>query len=283
MKLVRFGAPGAERPGLIDATGTIRDLAGVVPDIAGPVLSDAGLAALHEIDLDSLPAVRDGVRIGPCVGGVGKIVGIGLNYSDHAAEAGMPEPSEPILFTKAVSSLCGPNDPTPMPPGSEKLDWEVELAIVIGTTARHVPEADALSHVAGYAVCNDVSERGWQLDGTGQWVKGKSYDNFAPLGPWLVTRDDVPDPQNLSLWLDVNGSRVQAGTTAKMIFGAAHLVSYVSRFMTLHPGDVITTGTPPGVGMGMKPPRYLKVGDVVELGIDGLGRQRQEVVPDPAP
>ncbi|MGS4943996.1 fumarylacetoacetate hydrolase family protein [Meridianimarinicoccus sp. RP-17] len=280
MKLIRFGERGAERPGVIDATGTIRDLAGVVPDIAGPVLSDTGLAALREIDTDSLPAVRDGVRVGPCVGGVGKIIGIGLNYSDHAAEAGMPEPAEPILFMKAASSLCGPNDPTPLPPGSEKLDWEVELAIVIGTTARNVTEADALAHVAGYAVCNDVSERGWQLGGTGQWVKGKSFDNFAPLGPWLVTRDDVPDPQDLSLWLDVNGVRAQTGSTAKMIFGAAHLVSYVSRFMTLHPGDVITTGTPPGVGMGMKPPRYLKVGDVVDLGIDGLGAQRQEIVAD---
>jgi len=221
------------------------------------------------------------VRIGPCVGGVGKIVGIGLNYSDHAAEARMPEPAEPILFMKAPSSLCGPNDPTPVPPGSEKLDWEVELAIVIGTAARNVAEAAALAHVAGYAVCNDVSERGWQLEGTGQWVKGKSHDGFAPLGPWLVTRDAVPDPQDLSLWLDVNGTRRQTGTTAKMIFGAAHLVAYVSRFMTLHPGDVITTGTPPGVGMGMTPPSYLKPGDVVELGIDGLGRQRQQIVAAP--
>jgi 2-keto-4-pentenoate hydratase/2-oxohepta-3-ene-1,7-dioic acid hydratase in catechol pathway len=281
MKLIRFGDPGKECPGLIDDDGTIRDLSGVLPDIGGAVLSDAGLAGVRDIDAASLPAVRDGIRIGPCVAGVSKIVGIGLNYSDHAAEAGMPEPAEPILFMKAVSSLCGPNDPTPLPPESEKLDWEVELAIVIGTSARNVAEADALGHVAGYAVCNDVSERGWQIDGTGQWVKGKSFDNFAPLGPWLVTRDDVPDPQDLSLWLDVNGTRAQTGNTAKMIFGAAHLVSYVSRFMTLHPGDVITTGTPPGVGMGMKPPRYLKVGDVVELGIDGLGAQRQEIVVDP--
>lgn len=282
MKLIRFGEPGRERPGLIDDTGTLRDLSGIVPDIAGSVLSDVGLDGLRALDPAALPAVRDGMRIGPCVGGVGKIIGIGLNYSDHAEEAGMPEPAEPILFMKAASSLCGPNDPTPVPPGSEKLDWEVELAVVIGTRAKNVAEAEALSHVAGYAVCNDVSERGWQLGGTGQWVKGKSYDNFAPLGPWLVTRDEVPDPQNLPLWLDVNGTRAQTGTTAKMIFGVAHLVSYVSRFMTLLPGDVITTGTPPGVGMGMKPPRYLVPGDVVELGIDGLGQQRQEVVADPA-
>lgn len=281
MKLIRFGAPGRERPGMIDDTGTLRDLSGIVPDIAGTLLSDAGLDGLRALDPASLPMVREGQRIGPCVGGVGKIIGIGLNYSDHAAEAGMPEPAEPILFMKATSSLCGPNDPTPLPPGSDKLDWEVELAVIIGTRARNVTEAEALSHVAGYAVCNDVSERGWQLGGTGQWVKGKSFDNFAPLGPWLVTRDAVPDPQDLSLWCDVNGTRAQTGTTAKMIFGVAHLVSYASRFMTLHPGDVITTGTPPGVGMGMKPPRYLKQGDVVELGIDGLGAQRQEIVADP--
>ena len=281
MKLIRFGAPGRERPGLIDDTGMMRDLSGIVPDIAGTVLSDSGLDGLRALDPASLPMVREGQRIAPCVGGVGKIIGIGLNYSDHAAEAGMPEPAEPILFMKAVSSLCGPNDPTPVPPGSEKLDWEVELAIIIGRRTRNVAETDALSCVAGYAVCNDVSERGWQFGGTGQWAKGKSYDNFAPLGPWLVTRDEVPDPQDLSLWLDVNGTRAQTGNTARMIFGVAHLVSYVSRFMTLHPGDVITTGTPPGVGMGMKPPRYLVAGDVVELGIDGLGQQRQEVIADP--
>jgi 2-keto-4-pentenoate hydratase/2-oxohepta-3-ene-1,7-dioic acid hydratase in catechol pathway len=278
MKLVRFGPDGAEKPGLLDADGTIRDLSGVVDDIGGAVLSDAGLAELAALDPATLPAVAPGVRLGPPVAGVGKMICIGLNYADHAAEAGMAVPPEPVIFMKATSAICGPNDATQKPHGAEKLDWEVELAFVIGTRAKYVSEDKALEHVAGYMVCNDVSERAFQAERAGQWTKGKSHDTFAPLGPWLVTRDAVPDPQNLRLWLRVNDEICQNGSTATMVYGVAHLVSYLSRFMTLLPGDVITTGTPPGVGMGMKPPRYLSPGDVVELGVEGLGEQRQVVV-----
>ncbi len=278
MKLVRFGADGAEKPGLLDADGTIRDLSGVVEDIGGAVLSDAGLAELAALDPATLPAVAPGVRLGPPVAGVGKMICIGLNYADHAAEAGMAVPPEPVIFMKATSAICGPNDATQKPHGAEKLDWEVELAFVIGARAKYVSEDKALEHVAGYMVCNDVSERAFQAERAGQWTKGKSHDTFAPLGPWLVTRDAVPDPQNLRLWLRVNDEICQNGSTATMVYGVAHLVSYLSQFMTLLPGDVITTGTPPGVGMGMKPPRYLSPGDVVELGVEGLGEQRQVVV-----
>jgi 2-keto-4-pentenoate hydratase/2-oxohepta-3-ene-1,7-dioic acid hydratase in catechol pathway len=281
MKLIRFGEPGAEKPGLIDADGVARDLTGVVPDIAGAALSDEGLAALRKVDAASLPKVPEGARLGPCVAGTTKFICIGLNYSDHAAESGMEVPKEPILFMKANSAICGPDDPIVMPKGSVKTDWEVELAVIIGTRAKYVSEADALKHVAGYAVTNDVSEREFQIERYGQWTKGKSCDNFGQIGPWLVTRDEVADPQDLSMWLTVNGETMQNGSTRTMVYGVAHLVSYISQFMTLHPGDVISTGTPPGVGLGMKPPRYLKAGDVVELGIEGLGRQRQEVIPDP--
>jgi 2-keto-4-pentenoate hydratase/2-oxohepta-3-ene-1,7-dioic acid hydratase in catechol pathway len=281
MKLIRFGEPGAEKPGLIDADGVARDLTGVVPDIAGAALSDEGLAALCKVDAASLPKVPEGARLGPCVAGTSKFICIGLNYSDHAAESGMEVPKEPILFIKANSAICGPDDPIVMPKGSVKTDWEVELAVIIGTRAKYVSEADALKHVAGYAVTNDVSEREFQIERYGQWTKGKSCDNFGQIGPWLVTRDEVADPQDLSMWLTVNGETMQNGSTRTMVYGVAHLVSYISQFMTLHPGDVISTGTPPGVGLGMKPPRYLKAGDVVELGIEGLGRQRQEVIPDP--
>jgi 2-keto-4-pentenoate hydratase/2-oxohepta-3-ene-1,7-dioic acid hydratase in catechol pathway len=281
MKLIRFGEAGAEKPGLIDADGVARDLSGVVPDIAGATLSDEGLAALRKVDPAGLPKVPEGARLGPCVAGTTKFICIGLNYSDHAAESGMEVPKEPILFMKANSAICGPDDPIIVPRGSVKTDWEVELAVIIGTRAKYVSEADALKHVAGYAVTNDVSEREYQLERFGQWTKGKSCDNFGQIGPWLVTRDEVSDPQDLSMWLTVNGETMQNGSTRTMVYGVAHLVSYISRFMTLHPGDVISTGTPPGVGLGMKPPRYLKAGDVVELGIEGLGRQRQEVIPDP--
>lgn len=275
MKLLRHGPAGAERPGLLDASGTIRDLTGLVPDIAGPVLSDAGLSMLRALDPAALPAVAPGTRLGPCVGGTGKVIGIGLNYADHAAESGMAVPPEPVVFLKATSSLCGPDDALLIPRGSDRTDWEVELAVIIGTRARHVTEAQALAHVAGYAVANDVSERAWQAERAGQWTKGKSHDHFCPLGPWLVTRDEVPDPQDLTLWLTVDGQTMQRGSTRTMVYGVAHVVAYLSQFMTLHPGDVIVTGTPPGVGMGRKPPRYLRPGEVVELGIEGLGRQRQ--------
>ncbi|GGD26057.1 fumarylacetoacetate hydrolase family protein [Sinisalibacter lacisalsi] len=281
MKLIRFGNPGEEKPGLIDAGGTARDLSAVVPDIAGATLSDEGLAALRAVDPASLPEVPADARLGACVGGTGKFICIGLNYSDHAAEAGMQVPEEPIIFHKATSAICGPNDPIIIPRGSEKTDWEVELAVIIGRRAKYVSEADALDCVAGYAVTNDVSERAYQIERSGQWTKGKSCDNFGQIGPWLVTRDEVADPQDLPMWLTVNGETMQKGSTRTMVFGVAHLVSYLSQFMTLHPGDVISTGTPPGVGMGMKPPRYLRRGDVVELGIDGLGTQRQEVIDDP--
>jgi 2-keto-4-pentenoate hydratase/2-oxohepta-3-ene-1,7-dioic acid hydratase in catechol pathway len=281
MKLLRHGPMGSEKPGMLDAGGTIRDLSGTVPDIAGAVLSDAGLDRLRGLDPARLPEVPAGTRIGPCVGGIGKFICIGLNYADHAAESGLKVPPEPIIFMKANSAICGPDDDIWIPRGSEKTDWEVELGIVIGTRAKYVSEAEALNHVAGYCVINDVSERAFQIERHGQWTKGKSSDRFGPIGPWLVTRDEVPDPQNLPMWLTVNGETRQKGSTATMVYGAAHLVSYLSQFMGLEPGDVISTGTPPGVGMGMKPPVYLRDGDVVELGIEGLGTQRQRFVNDP--
>ncbi|QGZ37079.1 fumarylacetoacetate hydrolase family protein [Stappia indica] len=278
MKLVRFGPAGTERPGLVDARGRIRDLSAHVDDIAGKALSDEGFARIAALDPASLPLVEEGTRIGPCVGQVGKFVCIGLNYSDHAAEAGLDVPPEPIVFMKATSAICGPDDGIELPRGSVATDWEVELAVVIGRHAKYVSEADALSHVAGYCVANDVSERDFQTKRAGQWTKGKSADTFGPLGPWLVTRDEVSDPQALSLWLDLNGKRMQTGSTATMIFGVAKVISYLSQMMSLHPGDVISTGTPPGVGMGIKPaPVYLKPGDRLALGIDGLGTQTQLV------
>jgi 2,4-diketo-3-deoxy-L-fuconate hydrolase len=278
MKLLRYGPRGQEKPGLLDAEGRIRDLSGHVPDIAGEVLSPAGLARLAALDPASLPLVQDTPRLGPCVGVIPKIVAVGLNYSDHAAETGAKPPPEPILFMKATSAINGPNDDVMLPKNSVKTDWEVELGVVIGSVTRYVSPADSLSHVAGYCVVNDVSEREFQIERAGQWDKGKSADTFAPIGPWLVTTDEIPDPQALALFLDVNGVRRQTGTTRNMIFGVAHLISYISHFMTLMPGDVIPTGTPPGVGMGMKPPSYLKAGDEVRLGISGLGEQRQTIV-----
>jgi 2-keto-4-pentenoate hydratase/2-oxohepta-3-ene-1,7-dioic acid hydratase in catechol pathway len=280
MKLLRFGPVGAEKPGLLHSDGTIRDLGGIVADIGGSTLSDAGMQAIRATDAAALPVVDPATRLGPCVAGTGKFICIGLNYADHAAESGMAVPPEPVIFMKATSAICGPDDPIIIPRGAEKTDWEVELAVIIGTTAKYVAPADALAHVAGYAVTNDVSERSFQMDRAGQWTKGKSCDNFGQLGPWLVTRDTVPDPQNLAMWLKLNGQTMQNGSTRTMVYGVAHLVSYLSQFMTLHPGDVISTGTPPGVGLGMKPPRYLHAGDVVELGIEGLGQQRQAVIAD---
>ncbi|EHP42593.1 4-hydroxyphenylacetate degradation bifunctional 2-hydroxyhepta-2,4-diene-1,7-dioate isomerase/ 5-carboxymethyl-2-oxo-hex-3-ene-1,7-dioate decarboxylase [Cupriavidus basilensis OR16] len=277
MKLVRVGKPGAERPGLIDAEGRVRDLSGVLDGLGPQALSAEALARLAKLDPATLPVVQ-AERFGVPWTGIGKIVAIGLNYADHAAEAGMALPAEPIVFLKANSSLNGPNDTVMLPRGSEKTDWEVELGVVIGKVARDVSLADALSHVAGYCVVNDVSEREFQIERGGTWDKGKGCDTFCPVGPWLVTRDEVADPQALGLWLDVNGQRVQTGSTATMVFDVATLVSYVSRFMTLHPGDLICTGTPPGVGMGFKPPRFLKAGDTMRLGIDGLGEQGQTVV-----
>jgi 2-keto-4-pentenoate hydratase/2-oxohepta-3-ene-1,7-dioic acid hydratase in catechol pathway len=278
MKLLRYGAVGQEKPGAVDRRGTLRDLSGHVADLSGAVLLPDSLDKLKQLDLESLPAVEGSPRLGPCVGDVGKFVAIGLNYADHAAESGVEVPKEPVIFMKATSSICGPNDNVAIPRGSQKCDWEVELACVIGKPGKYIEEANALDHVAGYCIVNDVSERGFQLEGTGQWVKGKSADTFGPVGPWLVTSDEVADPQDLHLWLEVNGKRFQDGSTRTMVFGVAHLVSYVSRFMSLQTGDIITTGTPPGVGMGQKPPSYLKPGDVMALGIDGLGEQRQHVV-----
>jgi 2-keto-4-pentenoate hydratase/2-oxohepta-3-ene-1,7-dioic acid hydratase in catechol pathway len=278
MKLVRYGAIGQEKPGLIDKSGQLRDLSGQVKDFAGEAFSPASLAKIAALDAASLTAVNGKPRIGSPVGGLPKFIAIGLNYSDHAAEVGMQIPAEPIIFMKANNSLCGPNDAVEKPRGSTKLDWECEIAIIIGTRAKYVSEAEALNYVAGYAVCNDVSERNFQIERLGQWTKGKSHDTFGPLGPWLVTKDEIGNVQKLSMWLDVNGKRCQTGSTATMIFGCAKIVSYVSEFMTLQPGDIITTGTPPGVGSGMKPPKFLSVGDVVTLGIEGLGEQRQEIV-----
>jgi len=279
MKLVRYGKPGKEKPGLIDSDGRLRDLSAVVADIGPDQLSDAALARLRKLKSDTLPLVKGSPRMGCPVAGIGKFIAIGLNYADHAAEAGMPIPAEPIVFMKATSCIQGPDDPVMLPKGSKKSDWEVELGVVIGRQARHVSQKDALSHVAGYCVVNDVSERAFQIERGGTWDKGKGCDTFGPIGPWLVTRDEIANPQRLDLWLDLNGRRVQSGNTRTMIFSVAKVVSYVSQFMTLMPGDVITTGTPPGVGMGMKPPLFLKKGDVLTLGVQGLGTQRQLVVP----
>ncbi len=277
MKLLRYGPAGREKPGLLDAAGTLRDLSGVVPDIAGDVLSPAGLAKLKALDTDRLPAVSGNPRLGSCVAGVGKFICIGLNYSDHAAETGATVPPEPIIFMKATSAITGPDDDVIIPKNSVKTDWEVELGVVIGSVARYVSEADAMRHVAGYCVINDVSERAFQTEHHGQWTKGKSADSFGPAGPWLVTGDEVPDPQNLAMFCDVNGHRFQNGSTKTMVYGVRYLVSYLSQFMSLQPGDIISTGTPPGVGMGQKPPVYLKPGDRIHLGIEGLGEQKQVV------
>lgn len=278
MKLIRFGDKGNEKPGIIDAAGTIRDVSSIVSDYGPETLSPELLDKLASADLGSLPAAPEGVRIGSPVSRIGHFIAIGLNYADHAAETGAAIPSEPIVFSKAPNSLCGPNDDVLMPRGSQKLDWEVELAIVIGKRADYVEEKDALDYVLGYALCNDVSEREYQAERGGQWMKGKSAPTFGPLGPWIATRDEIADPQNLDMFLDVNGERCQTGSTKTMIFGVAHIVSYLSQFMVLEPGDVITTGTPPGVGLGMKPPRFLKAGDTMHLGVAGLGEQKQTVV-----
>jgi 2,4-didehydro-3-deoxy-L-rhamnonate hydrolase len=278
MKLVRFGEAGQEKTGLVDGGGQIRDVSDIIPDITGRALGMDGLARLRQVDPSTLPLVPAGQRLGPCVGKVGNFIAIGLNYADHAAETGAAIPAEPIIFNKAPSCIVGPNDDVIIPRGSQKTDWEVELAIVIGERASYVGANEAMEFVAGYCICNDVSEREYQLERGGTWSKGKGCPTFGPLGPWLVTKDEIPDPQNLSMWLDVNGERMQKGSTRTMIFNVAQIVSYVSHFMILEPGDVITTGTPPGVGMALKPPRFLKVGDVVSLGIEGLGEQRQRVV-----
>jgi 2-keto-4-pentenoate hydratase/2-oxohepta-3-ene-1,7-dioic acid hydratase in catechol pathway len=278
MKLLRYGPAGEEQPGLLDADGVIRDLSGVAPDISGNTLLPDALDRLRRLVPKSLPAVGGTPRIGPCVGHVGKFICVGLNYSDHAAESGMAVPAEPIIFMKATSCIAGPNDDIVLPRGSQKTDWEVELGVVIGKPAKYVEEKDALSHVAGYCVINDLSERAYQLEGTGQWVKGKSADTFGPIGPWLVTTDEVPKWDDLNLWLEVDGRRYQDGSTKTLVFGVPHLISYLSRFMSLQSGDVISTGTPPGVGLGQKPPVYLRAGNVVRLGVQGLGEQRQRVV-----
>jgi 2-keto-4-pentenoate hydratase/2-oxohepta-3-ene-1,7-dioic acid hydratase in catechol pathway len=280
MKLLRYGPPGQEKPGILSADGQIYDLSGVVPDLAGNFLLPESIQKLRNIDLSHLSIVQGRPRIGPCVGSVGKFVCIGLNYSDHAKESGMALPAEPVIFMKATSSICGPDDDVVIPRGSKKTDWEVELGVVIGKPGKYVEEADALSHVAGYCVVNDISERAFQMEGTGQWVKGKSADTFGPIGPWLVTTDEIPDPQNLDMWLEVDGHRYQNGSTRTMVFGAAYLISYVSRFMSLRSGDVISTGTPPGVGFGLKPPVYLRPGNRMRLSIAGLGQQNQIVVAD---
>lgn len=278
MKFLRYGPAGKEKPGIIDDNGRIRDLSDQLNDLSDANLDPDRLAALGKLDPGTLPVVQGTVRLGVPVSGVGKIVAVGLNYRDHAVETGMDLPDEPVLFAKAVTALNGPNDPVMLPRGAQKGDWEVELGIVIGREARYVEHGAAASHIAGYTVVNDISERAFQLDGTGQWVKGKSADTFAPVGPWLVTTDEVPDPQNLNIWLDVNGERQQDGNTRTMEFGVFHLVSYISQFMSLLPGDIIATGTPPGVGLGKSPPRFLKPGDEMRLGVESLGEQRQPVV-----
>jgi 2-keto-4-pentenoate hydratase/2-oxohepta-3-ene-1,7-dioic acid hydratase in catechol pathway len=278
MKLLRYGPPGQERPGLLDATGAIRDLSAVVPDLAGDALRPAAMARLRQINPADLPLVQGRPRLGPCVGRVGKFICVGLNYSDHAQESNMTVPPEPIIFMKATSAVIGPNDNVEIPRNSEKTDWEVELGVVIGEPAKYVAEADALSHVAGYCIVNDLSERAFQLEMSGQWVKGKSADTFGPIGPWLVTPDEIGDWQQLDMWLEVDGHRYQNGSTRTMVFGVPFLISYLSRFMSLQPGDVISTGTPPGVGLGQKPPVYLRAGQQMRLGIAGLGEQHQHVV-----
>jgi 2-keto-4-pentenoate hydratase/2-oxohepta-3-ene-1,7-dioic acid hydratase in catechol pathway len=281
LKLLRYGPIGEEKPGILDSDGAIHDLSGVIPDLGGKFLEPESLQAIARLSLKGLPIVEGKQRIGSCVQQPGKFLCIGLNYSDHAAESGMAVPAEPVLFMKAASSICGPDDDVVIPRGSFKTDWEVELGVVIGKTAKYVSEEDALSHVAGYCLINDVSERAFQLEGTGQWVKGKSADTFGPTGPWLVTTDEVPDPQALDMWLEVDGKRYQNGSTRTMVFGVKHLISYLSRFMSLQPGDIISTGTPPGVGLGQKPPVYLRAGNRMRLGIHGLGEQNQLVVADP--
>ena len=278
MKLVRYGKPGKERPGMIDAEGRLRDLSTVIPDLGPDQLSDAALARLRRLKPQTLALVPGKPRLGAPVASIGKFIAIGLNYADHAAEAGMPIPKEPVLFTKAISCIQGPNDPIMLPKGSVKTDWEVELGVVIGQRARYVSQKEALNSVAGYCAVNDISEREFQIERGGTWDKGKGCDSFGPLGPWLVTRDEVPNPQKLALWLEVNGQRMQSGSSKTMIFGVAKIVSYVSQFITLMPGDVITTGTPPGVGMGRKPQQFLKAGDTITMGVEGLGEQRQTVV-----
>ncbi len=278
MKLLRYGPKGAEKPGILASDGSVRDLSGMVDDISGTTLGDNALEKLRAIDLTSLPMVEGDPRIGPCVGNVGKFICIGLNYADHAAESGMELPAEPVIFFKATSAITGPNDTVEIPRGSVKTDWEVELGVVIGKEAKYISEDEALDHVAGYCVVNDLSERDFQLHRSGQWVKGKSADTFGPIGPWLVTRDKVPDPQNLPMYLEVNGHRYQDGSTKTMHFDVATVISHLSQFMSLQPGDVISTGTPPGVGMGQEPQTYLKPGDTIELGIEGLGIQRQDVI-----
>ena len=280
MKLLRYGKPGKEKPGILDKEGRIRDLSAHVADISGETISPKSLAKLRKIKLETLPIVKGKPRIGACVFNPQKFIAIGLNYSDHAAESGLKVPDEPVVFTKQVSCVSGPNDTVTLPPKSKKGDWEVELGVIIGTKAKNIKKADALKYVAGYCTINDLSEREFQVERSGQWTKGKSYDTFGPIGPWLVTSDEVKDPQNLHLWLELNGKRVQDGNTSTMVFGVAHIVAYLSQFFTLLPGDVITTGTPPGVGMGMKPPKYLKPGDKMRIGIDGLGVQEQVVVRD---
>ena len=278
MKLLRYGAKGQEKPGLLDRDGSIRSLAGVVDDIAGSALTREGLDRVRAIDPATLPLVEGRPRLGACVGGIGKFICIGLNYADHAAESGLQVPPEPVIFMKATSAVCGPDDPVEIPRGSEKTDWEVELGVVIGTGGRYIAEADALAHIAGYCVVNDVSERAFQAERSGQWTKGKSHDTFGPIGPWLVTTDEVPDPQDLPMWLEVDGHRYQDGSTRTMVYKVPFLVSYLSQFMSLQPGDVISTGTPPGVGMGQKPPRYLRPGQTMRLGVRGLGEQTQVTI-----
>jgi ureidoglycolate lyase len=280
MKLLRYGAPGQEKPGLLSPDGTLRDLSGIIPDITPETLTEAGLARLRQVDPASLPAVSGSPRLGPPVAQPGAFLAIGLNYSDHAAEIGAKPPREPILFMKGTHCIIGPNDEIRIPRGSAKTDWEVELGVVIGKPAKYVSETDALAHVAGYCTINDVSERAFQTEGTGQWVKGKACDTFGPIGPWLVTADEVPDPQALDLWLEVDGTRYQNGNTGTMIFGVAYLISYLSRLFTLRTGDIIATGTPPGVGMGQKPPMFLKAGNTVRLGVEGLGVQEARVAAD---
>jgi len=280
MKLLRYGSPGQEKPGVLIAGGEICDLSGVIPDLAGEALLPASIENLRNLDISTLPTVSGQPRIAPCVGGVGKFICIGLNYSDHAKEAGLALPAEPVIFMKATSSICGPDDNIVIPRGSKKTDWEVELGVVIGKPGKYLKEENALSHVAGYCVVNDVSERAFQMEGTGQWVKGKSADTFGPIGPWLVTPDEVPDPQSLDMWLEMDGHRYQNGSTRTMVFGVAFLISYVSRFMSLQSGDMISTGTPPGVGFAQKPPVFLRPGNRMKLGIGGLGQQNQEVVAD---
>jgi 2,4-didehydro-3-deoxy-L-rhamnonate hydrolase len=280
MKLVRFGAPGKEKPGFLGPDGKIRDLSDFVEDITGEVVTPKGLAKLRKLNPDKMISIKGKPRLGPCIANPQKFIAIGLNYSDHAAESGLQVPPEPVVFTKQVSCLSGPNDDVLLPPKSRKGDWEVELGVIIGTRAKNISKADALDHVAGYCTINDLSEREFQIERSGQWTKGKSYDSFGPVGPWLVTADEVPDPQNLQMWLDVNGKRMQNGNTKTMVYNVAHIVAYLSEFFTLMPGDIITTGTPPGVGMGMKPPQYLQPGDVIRLGIEGLGEQEQKVVRD---